>query len=150
VVGRTQGNDGLHPWTAAKMLHVLPRDQAALAVPHDVEALEARSLADALQLVGYALREVLRPAGVEAEQTAEVEREHAEAIEPEPILHHLPNVPRLEKPMQQQHGFCGIREVVPADDAVAAAVHAAKTAELVSERAPGAEGRSGLVHHAAT
>ena len=49
---RAEGDQGVHALVAAEPLHVVARDQAAHAVPDDVDALVAGLGDDALDLVG--------------------------------------------------------------------------------------------------
>ena len=135
VVWASKGDEALCALVAPEVLNVVPGDDSAFGVTHDVEAFQSGSGADTLQLVCNRGCEVRNGASVEApEQATQIEAEHAIAVIAEAILHHFPDVSSLEETMEQKDRLIELCKVVSSYDAVPAKVDPTDAPELIPEQ----------------
>jgi len=147
VVRRTERDEALRAAVAAVVLDVVARDEPALRVSDDVEALEAVAPAHALDLRRDRRCELADGARVEPrEEPAEIEAEHTEAVVAEAVLHHFPDVPRLEEAVQEEHGLLVVGEIPAAHDPVRAQVDLPDAPELIPGQVIRARGREPTGH----
>lgn len=148
MVRASQCSQAFSPLVSPQVLHVVARNDSTFGVAHNVEALQSRTGTNAFEFVSDGGGEFGDGTRVESpQQSTEIKAEYAVAVIAESIFHDFPHVASLEKAVQEQHGFVKLRKVVPANDSIAAQIHASNAAQLAANHSWKAQGCHQRVVH---